>query len=110
MDNNRPNREQRRAFYRLVYPPNKEPMLTFGGSSYSVMDISEAGIRFRNPFRHRMTDDLLTCYLLLHEGPPIKVIGRVARIVNDQVALHLLVGIPYKVIIAEQLYLKNPEK
>lgn len=108
--NNKPYQGvQRRANYRLEYPPSKAPRIMIGGTSYEVIDISERGIRIQNPFRHRMPDDMFTAMVHFHEGEPVKVIARMVRIEPGRVALYLIQGIPYKRILIEQTYVKKTD-
>ncbi len=101
---------QRRAHFRLKFPPAHSPRIFIGGVAYSIADISEKGVRFNNPLRHRMPDDLFPVYIWLHEGEPIKVTARVIRIEPRHIALYFPQGVPYKRILAEQVYLKNLPK
>ncbi|HVP21241.1 MAG TPA: PilZ domain-containing protein [Anaerolineaceae bacterium] len=94
---------QRRDHFRVVFPENKCPRLLIGGIFYSVIDISESGIRFRNPLHHKMPQDLFSANLHFGEKEIVKIVANVVRIEKDQVALHLVRGIPYKIILREQM-------
>lgn len=107
MENKKYPGVQRRAFYRLAYPPGKEPRIAIHGQEFIVLDLSESGVRFRNPLGIKMPPDLFPATILLHAGDPIKVVGRVVRRSGDQVALHLIRGIPYQVMLTEQMYIRN---
>jgi hypothetical protein len=98
---------QRREFFRLKYPPDKAPRVFINGTPYGIVDISEIGIKISNPFRHRMPDDLFTMVVHFHEGEPIKVVARLIRREPLMVAFHLIQGIPYKRILAEQAFVNN---
>ena len=99
---------QRRKHFRLVYPPGYEPRLFIEGRQYYVIDLSEAGIRFDNPFLNRMPEDLVVAVIRLHHDKEnIKIVGRVQRIQNSEIALVLILGIPYSKILSEQLFLQN---
>ncbi len=104
-DTNNSQSEQRRKHFRLVYPPAYAPTIKISGHRFFIIDLSEQGIRFYNPFRIRMPEDIFSGEVQLHEGPPIKVVGRVIRITPTDVALSLIRGVPYKTIMDEQLYL-----
>ena len=101
---------QRRSTFRLVFPPEYSPRIFISGVAYSVVDISERGVRFNNPFRHRMPDDIFSAFVWFHDGEPVKVLARVVRIEPGRNALYFLQGIPYKRIMAEQVYVKNLSK
>ena len=103
---------QRRAHYRVRYPSGNTPRLLLGntaflGTNFLVMDISEHGARVANPLRRRFPDDLFPVTLFLLEGEALKVLARVVRIGSDYVALYFPQGIPYKRILAEQLFVRN---
>jgi hypothetical protein len=102
--------KQRRANFRLVFPPAHSPRIYIGGIAYTIIDVSEKGVRFNNPLRHRMPDDLFPAYIWLHEGEPVKVLARVIRIEPRAIALYFVQGIPFKRIMSEQVYLKNLPK
>jgi hypothetical protein len=110
MAENNANERQRRANFRLRFPPSHSPRIYIGGIAYSIVDISEKGVRFNNPLRHRMPDDLFPAFIWLHEGEPIKVLARLIRIEPRAIALYFVQGIPYKRIVAEQVYIKNLPK
>ena len=39
---------EKRDFVRLVYPPDRRPVLTVGEHSFEVLNICETGLKFRN--------------------------------------------------------------
>jgi len=98
---------QRRAYFRLKYPPSSSPRIFIGGIAYAIHDISERGARINNPMRHRMPEDIFSAFVWFHDGEPIKVVARVVRIEPSQIALYFIQGIPYKRILAEQTYIKE---
>jgi hypothetical protein len=101
------SRNQRRANFRVKFPPNYTPRILIGGSTYTLIDVSEKGVRFHNPLRHRMPDDIFSATIVFHDGEPAKVVARVIRIEQQTVALYFLQGIAYKRILAEQVYVNN---
>ena len=98
---------QDRSQFRLVYPTSLEPTLTIERIPYYVLDISESGLRFRNPHRTKMPEDLFNAFLQLHNGEIIKVIGRVLRWEQDQVVMTLARPIPFQKILAEEIFVKQ---
>lgn len=72
-----------------------------------MIDLSENGVRFYNPLRMKMPEDLFSGLIKLHEGEPIKVVGRVIRVIDTETCLELVKGIPYKTMLEEQIYLLN---
>ncbi len=98
--------EQRRAFYRIVYPPGKRPVLMYGGRAYEIIDLCEQGVKFINKYG-RIRDDLVRATIKFRDGDTVDVVGKVHRFERDQVVLLLLIGVPYKVIHKEQLALRG---
>jgi hypothetical protein len=99
--------EQKRRFFRLEYPPAQAPSITILGHRFYVIDLSELGVRFYNPLRVKMPEDLFPSIIKLHSGDPIKVVGRVVRVIETETCLQLVRGIPYKTMMDEQVYLMN---
>jgi PilZ domain len=96
-----------RAFYRLVYPLLARPELRIGGQSYSVVDLSEEGVRFeaRGPFPEIGLP--MEGQLQFKSKTEIDVAGIVVRVTPPTVALKLVRAIPLPVIMEEQRYLKR---
>jgi hypothetical protein len=95
--------KDRRKYFRVNFPKNSEAKLLIGTTYYPVLDISEIGIRVRNPMRHKMPEDLFVAYLYIRAENPLKVVGKVVRYEKDQVAFLLVMGIPYKIMLREQI-------
>jgi hypothetical protein len=93
---------QRRSSFRLTYPSNQSPRIKINGVAYAIIDMSENGIRFYNPFHHRMPDDLFTAHVSFQDGEQIKVIARIIRYEPLMVALYLAQGVPYPRMLVEQ--------
>jgi hypothetical protein len=98
--------EQRRAFYRVIYPPGKRPTLVYAGRSYEIVDLCEQGIKIINKYG-RIRDDMLRATIKFRDGETIEVVGKVHRVVRDQIVLLLLIGIPYKIIHREQIAIRE---
>lgn len=101
----------RRLLVRVYYPvncsPEYLPVLTIHKNNYRVLDISEKGIRFHNPYNHLFTNDLLHASLQFPDGEVVAVTGNVIRRSPMQIALKLVNGIPYKRIMSEQVRLQK---
>ena len=98
---------QRRAHFRVKYPVEHAPRMIITGTPYVVIDISERGARLGNPMRRRLPDDIFKVFVWLHEGEPLKVLAKVVRLEQANVALYFLQEIPYNRILSEQVYLKK---
>ncbi len=98
--------EQRRAFYRVVYPAGKRPTLYYAGRPYEVIDVCEQGVKFINKYS-RIRDDMVRATIKFRDGETVDVVGKVHRVERDQVVLLLLIGVPYKIIHKEQLALRG---
>lgn len=94
---------QRRQHFRVTFAENKGPRLLIAGIFYSVIDISESGLRFRNPLHYKLPRDTFPAQLEFPENETIKITGSIVRADYDQVAMRLAVGIPYKIILREQV-------
>jgi len=95
--------KDRRKYFRVNFNKDSEAKLLIGTTYFPVLDISEIGIRVRNPLRHKMPEDLFVAYLYIRSENPLKVVGKVVRYDKDQVAFLLVMGIPYKVMLREQI-------
>jgi hypothetical protein len=102
--------KDRRKYFRIDFTKASEAKLLIGTTFYYVLDISEIGIRVRNPLRHKMPEDLFVAYLYIRSEQPVKVVGKVVRHDKDQVAFLLVMGIPYKIMLREQIELIKSRK
>jgi len=100
-DENYQGRERRNSF-RLTFRADRSPLIKINGLSYAVIDMSENGIRFYNPFNHPMPDDLFTAQVVFQDGEQVKVMGRVIRFEPLMVVIYLVQGIPSQRMLAEQ--------
>ena len=102
-----------RQYVRVYYPQNcsKEylPELTIRFRNYQILDISEAGLCFFVPRMNLLPDDILTGTIKFTDETVIEFSGVVVRRTKDQIALKLIVGIPYSYIASEQVRLRNLE-
>lgn len=100
-----------RTYYRIPYPTVESPRLVIGDQVLRVVDCSERGLRFLAP-PHAVPelDARLQGRLRFARGAEVSVEGRVVRVYGRQVALRLHEpGIPFRVILQEQIYLRRLE-
>jgi hypothetical protein len=105
-----PIQTQRRQYFRVSYPDKFCPVVIILGHAFTVIDISEKGLRFTNPLKLHIPEDLFIANVQLHGGVEVAVTGRVVRKNRNQIALVLVRGIPYQKIIAEQAFLRKLEQ
>jgi hypothetical protein len=102
-----------RQFVRIYYPqdcPKKYlPVLTIRYHTYQIIDISEAGLCFQVPRLNLLHEDILTGSIKFTDDSIIEFSGVVVRRSNSQIALRLIIGIPYSYIASEQVRLRNLE-
>jgi hypothetical protein len=96
--------DDRRAFHRILYPLDEQPVLHLAGVAYRIRDCSERGLSF---FRSGADDFWPEVPLIgrieFRVGESVEVSGRVVRTFADVVAVELTGrGIPRTVIAAEQ--------
>jgi PilZ domain-containing protein len=96
-----------REHYRIQYPTAARPSIVIDGQAHEVIDLSERGVRFRAGDTTITVGDELSGRLRFRQGEPIDVKGTVLRIVAREIAVRLEVGVPLKVIIEEQRYLRE---
>jgi len=96
-----------RSHYRIEYPRRERPTLLLGGIEFTVVDCSEAGIRFLNPGVAFQRDDPVGGIVHFRDRIEVPVSGRVIRVQGGYVALCLDgSGVPFPVILSEQRYLR----
>jgi len=98
-----------RAHYRIPYPEYEGPRLVVGHQVCEVVDCSERGLRFRSeahllPAPGQMVEGRLR----FPRGIEVRVEGMVMRVQDGEVALRLIgPGIPFRVILQEQIFLRR---
>ncbi len=102
-------REYVRIYYPLDCPKKYLPELTIRYHTYQLLDISEAGVRFLVPRMNLLPDDILKGTIKFLDESVIEFSGVVVRRTKDQIALKLIVGIPYSYISSEQVRLRMLE-
>jgi hypothetical protein len=103
------NRQYVRIYYPWNCPKEYLPELTIHYRSFQLLDISETGIRFYVPRMNLLPDDILTGAIKFSDDSVVECSGVVVRRTKDQIALKLIIGIPYSYIASEQVRLRNLE-
>ncbi len=97
-----------REHFRILYPAAARPEIVINGRAHEVIDISERGVRFRGDDETAVAaGDPLAGKVRFRRTPPIEVRGTVLRVSGREVAARLDVGVPLKVMIEEQRYLRE---
>jgi hypothetical protein len=97
-----------RKHFRIQYPPAARPQIVLHGRPCEVLDISEWGVRFRGDDEIIINvGDPLSGRLRFRRTEAIEVRGTVLRITGREIAAKLDVGVPLKVMIEEQRYLRE---
>jgi hypothetical protein len=106
MKNKRNYNENKREYYRIIYPLSCRPKIIILGLEYEVVDVSEHGIRFHVEKTLNLKTGLeINAEIIFHDGEAVTVVGKILRIVKNKVILNLSKGIPLKKIVNEQRYL-----
>jgi hypothetical protein len=98
-----------RLYFRIRYPSEARPRLVLGSHICEVLDCSEKGVRFRaTELLRAVPGERLEGKLRFPRGEQLVVRGSVVRIEEDRIALELSGrGVPFGVILQEQLYLRR---
>ncbi len=97
-----------REHYRIAYPTAARPSLIAGSVEHEVVDVSEQGLRFRMVEGESwQLGNSVAGSLQFQQRGEVRVNGVVVRIVEKEIAVHLSVGIPLRMIIDEQRYLRE---
>ncbi len=97
-----------RAFYRIQYPPRERPSLVIDGRRLEVLDVSEFGVRFRNPKEEGVEKgQRLVGTLRLGRRRLLALDGDVIWMRGDLAAVKLRTPIPFGIILDEQRYLRS---
>ncbi|MBI3791255.1 MAG: PilZ domain-containing protein [Gemmatimonadetes bacterium] len=100
---------ERRAHYRIVYPPMVQPRLELVGvrDAARVLDVSESGLRFQpGDGTFPAMGEIVTGRLRFHQRRQVDIAGEVVRIGARDVGVDLVSpGIPLAVIFSEQRHL-----
>ena len=97
-----------REHYRVQYPPPARPHIVVAGRSFEVIDLSERGVRFRLDEEVPLSvRDEVGGTVRFRRNESIEVMGVVVRVTGREVAVKLDVGVPLRIIIEEQRFLRE---
>lgn len=98
-----------RQYFRIRYPAEARPRLVLGSNICEVLDCSEKGVGFRATALLRAAEgEVLRGKLRFPRGEELAICGRVVRVQEERVALELSGrGVPFGIILQEQLYLRR---
>ncbi len=98
--------EQRRKHFRVEYPLVYRPRFTLNGNKFPVLDISEKGVRFVRTNKGWTPEvQRVKGAITFHDEQSYFLTGSIVRQEDNQVALYLDEGLPFKRVMAEQQYL-----
>ena len=97
-----------REHYRIEYPTAARPRLLVNGEQRDVIDVCELGLRYRAAEDEpcQLGDEIEGIVHFLR-GEEVRVLGTVVRLIEREVAVRLSVGIPLRVVLDEQRYLRE---
>ncbi|MBA4383236.1 MAG: hypothetical protein C0410_00725 [Anaerolinea sp.] len=101
------NREYVRIYYPVDCPKKHVPELTIHYRTYQILDISEAGLHFLVPRMNLLPDDIMKGTIKFTDESVVEFSGVVVRRTKNEIALKLIIGIPYSYIASEQVRLRN---
>jgi len=102
-------REYVRIYYPLDCPKKHVPELTIHYRTYQILDLSETGLHFVVPRMNLLPDDILKGAIKFTDETVVEFSGVVVRRTKTEIALKLVIGIPYSYIASEQVRLRNLE-
>lgn len=97
-----------REHYRVVYPTAARPWFIVGGVAREVVDLCEMGLRYRALTGEQpQVGEEIRGLVRVRRGDAVEVAGSVVRLVEQQIALRLSTGIPLRIVLEEQRYLRE---
>ena len=97
-----------REHYRIAYPTTARPRLLVNGEHRDVIDVCELGLRYyAAEDEQRQLGDEIEGIVHFRRGEEVRVLGTVVRVIEREVAVRLRVGIPLRVVLDEQRYLRE---
>lgn len=98
--------KERRVYYRIGHPYADIPKLMVWGDEYQVIDVSEEGVNFRcDEYSGVKPGQTISATITFHDNESFDLEGKIMRIQDNEIAIKLSKGIPYKKIVKEQRYL-----
>jgi len=92
-------RTEKRDFVRLVYPPDKRPVLEVGNNNFEVLNICEKGLKFLNHMEKAFGKQVFG-KVIFQDGGSIKINGKILWENGPEIGL-LVTNIPAFVIKQE---------
>jgi PilZ domain-containing protein len=100
-----------RQYFRIQYPVAIRPQIVAGGRSLEVIDLSERGVRFKlDEEASYAVGDAFAGTVRLRRSEPVEVRGTVVRVTTRDIAVKLEIGVPLRVIIDEQRFLREHDR
>lgn len=100
--------EFERGHYRIEYPAAARPRFLVEGQDREVVDLCEQGLRYRGgDDEQRQIGDKVEGIVRFRRGEETRVLGTVVRMIDREVALRLSVGVPLRVVLEEQRYIRE---
>ena len=100
--------DREREHYRIRYPTGARPRFVSETLERQVIDLCEQGLRYRMcDGETRALGDEVEGLVRLRRGEEIRVLGTVVRMSEREVALRLPVGVPLRIVLEEQRYLRE---
>jgi hypothetical protein len=98
--------DQKREYFRVVFPRSYHPSLKLDIETYEIQDVSEYGVNFKvegdNPF---MTDELVVACIIFPDAEKHELSGHIVRIDGNSVSMELTTPLPLNKIRALHLHL-----
>ncbi len=100
--------EFEREHYRIKYPAAARPRFIGGGLERDVIDLCEQGLRYRAAEGEaRAVGDVVEGIIRVRRGDEVPVLGTVVRVIEREISLQLTAGVPLRLVLDEQRYLRE---
>ena len=107
-----PKKEEKRKYFRIIYPEPSRPKIVIGEKHFDIIDISEQGVKFCLDENLKLPEDEdLQGIVTFPGGTKVEIQGKILRRHGDKLIILFEHGIPAERISKEhiQLRLKYPE-
>ena len=94
--------ETKRNYFRIDYPPSERPRLVIEGEEFSILNLSEQGLRFEPKGKSFALGSALRGSIRFSDGMSYLVRGLVARTQVGDVVVQLQQGIPLPRMLQEE--------
>ena len=104
--------DNRREYYRILYPLDEQPFLFVGATRYRVRECSERGLSFMSRARDAFGEgEEIAGTMEFATGERIDVAGRITRVLDEMIAVELSRrAVPLALILAEQRRLHSQRR